>query len=135
MYLSEALNQVGKAYVNGTVEFYNRMENNPWQAAHDRYEGQLVLNQGKPEYFKSMEVAANEFVKDCKNLIKLYEAMNPEQKRLSIPDCFVIGDEARVRMIQALEMNVCGICESSDSVKVTFHPTKGAGIYCRDHAQ
>ena len=131
MQLNEALESVSKIYVPGTIEFYNQMKNDPWQEAHDVFEGQLVIHRGTEDYFNRMSLAGDWFYKTIKGLIEIYSKLNPEQTSfLDIGDALAIGNEDRLRQLEAMRANFCSICESKEDIRVTTHRAKGAGIYC-----
>lgn len=131
MQLSQALETIAKEYPNGCVEFFDALPNNPWQAAHDRLEGAIILHRGGGSYFNLISRACDEFVKEIRKLMALYRATNPEQPSLpSLQDAFVIADEDKVRQIQSLTDCSCRVCGATDNIRAAAHPKHGAALYC-----
>jgi hypothetical protein len=130
MQLSQALEEVSKIYINGTIEFYNGMKPDPWEAAHERYEGQLLLYGGTKDYFDKMAIAAQAFYEECKKLIEKFKVFNDSDKQMTFIDAFAIGNIDRVSVLQSIELNECAKCGVRENVFAGTDEKLGPGIYC-----
>lgn len=132
MTVSEALNRVGMAYVPGVAAHYERMENNPWQKAHDDLERIMLM---KDEAF--LRVGVDRFVSECLRLIQAFEAVSRPSDRMTNQDAFIIGDEDRVRQWQSRKFKHCFKCESKENLTLIHDPkdAKGVLIICNQCKQ
>lgn len=129
MRLSEALDRISKAYLPGVIRFYQRMKDDPWQKAHDRLEGSMLLNKGAKDYFEQIEISSREFCEECLSLIdKAKPFVDLNQTKVSIPDAFWLGED-RLKELEESTKDLCAQCGSDTQVRMTFK-SGHYGIYC-----
>lgn len=99
-----ALNKIGDAYVLGCVAFYEKMEQDPWQQAHDDLDTALLT-----ESQAVLDVAVISFERQCLDLIKAFKATGIQSKRRDLRDALVAGD--RAERIHNTREKRCSKCE------------------------
>lgn len=125
------LEKISKIYVLGAVEFYAKQNPNPWQDAHDKLEGKILLYRYQADYFEKIQPAYRDFFKECKSLLDAYKhVVSATRIEPRIPDCLMVGDENKLNGLYALASNSCKSCETDKNVRATTHPSLGASIFC-----
>lgn len=133
MKLSEALEEVNRFYIPGTVKFFAKMEGDPWQTAHDELEGQLLLNKDHPDFLNQMQPAIRRFVSKLKILTDQYalidRALRPKStaQELGFFSNSIQAAEAK----WSNEFKRCGQCMTGSQIRVC-KPTSDSvpGLYC-----
>lgn len=138
MRASEALEAVNNMYLLGAVEFYSRVPGNPWQQAHDEFEGQIVLFKGDwSERERAVSSAAKQFVAKIESLLTQYRAIfdaqnykpDPVQLSMELGLYSNSRDQEDARMSQHFQ--ACGKCGDKYNLRIIKpKPYDAPGLYC-----
>lgn len=133
MRISEALEKVSSKYIPGAVAFFEKMKPNPWQLAHDRFEGALAFSTAD-NFEEHMTAASEEFVDQCLKLLEMFAMMNGTKKQVpSFVDAFNIGDEQQFMNFHSDALNVCRLCGGGKDVRACINPADMThGLHCID---
>lgn len=126
MSLSETLKNINKHYIPGVSSFYERMANDPWQAAHDKLEGKLLLIGSNPSIISDYETECLKLIESAKAFLDVTQPMLPI-------DALIIGDPDRVSLLSSLSNDSCLSCGSKRNVSLTkpkAHPEGKLALYC-----
>lgn len=114
MKCSEALEKISEAYIPGTAQFYAEQENNPWQAAHDEFETEIVATSSWSE----KEKAGETYYHRCFLLIERYKHQRIRTDGISFLDAFHIGNVDRFDHLDGLRSKHCCKCQSKIGIKI-----------------
>jgi hypothetical protein len=66
--LKQALDEIGKSYVSGCIEFYGRQKPDPWQQELDTLEAMIKIGNAT-----DIKKAIDAFETNCKGLLARYK--------------------------------------------------------------
>jgi len=105
MKFSEALEQIKKAYVPGTVAHYSAQNPDPWQKAHDDMEKILLLKDSS-----LLELGIQRFANQCLSLIEQFKQLGIQPAQLDAADGFHMG-ESKINQYYSRKHKTCVKCE------------------------
>lgn len=117
MKLHQALAEVAKTYIPGVAKFYQGMNPDPWQDAHDQLEAAV-----KSDNEDAVSAASLGFVARCKALIKQFQDNGKATHGISAADAFHLGSEDRLRRRMSLKKKACAYCEGTEALKIKADP-------------
>lgn len=125
MKMTDALEVVSKMYIPGAVAHYDRMKPNPWQKAHDEFEGMILHSSGELR-----EMACSRFIDKIRILLDRYKKNLIDIPDVSPVDAFILGDVDRVKRFQSRKNHCCFVCESTLNISLISNDKAQVAVVC-----
>lgn len=99
--VSESLESVARAYVPGVVQYYSKLDPDPWQRAHDDFQETLAVQD-----FAYRRAAAATFERTCLALIDRFKREGTPARKVGVRDAIELG----TKHLPAAESKVARRC-------------------------
>lgn len=111
MKIGDYLDQVASAYVPGVAAYYQPLNPNPWNRAHDDFQESLK----SPDFDHRLD-AAKAFASRCLELIERFKRDSQPSKGVSVIDAVHMMSEERVMAHQSVKYKECYKCRTKEGL-------------------
>lgn len=119
MTISEALDQVARIYEPGVVKYYERLNPDPWLAAHEELEKFAgVFSEAL------VSPACEKFVNRCTELVTRFKQEGRPSKSVSGADAFAMASRESIDAHLSRKLKRCAKCEVKTGLDI--YPVLGS---------
>jgi len=108
----QAIEEMARIYKPGAIEWWAAQPNDRWQANNDQWE-QCTFDKD-PAFVEASNIL---WLQKQKELLEIYEMVNPQPKVLSPLDAFMLEGSGRTKDLVSKIEKVCYQCESPTDVE------------------
>lgn len=131
--LADVLTEVSRIYLEGTTEFYAKLQPNPWQEAHDQLGSTIErARENQDAYFEEVGKAGQIFIANIRELIERYRPFSTGRVGDGAIRGLYSNSEGHAEAKASLATKTCGGCGTDKEIKIKNHPKHGPGIYCAE---
>jgi hypothetical protein len=123
MTLLDALREVGKFYIPGTVAFFEKFDPDPWLDAHRVLEQAAFL---PDEELQS--AAAESHVARCRELVELYRRQGGKAVGMPSVGDYAFGSPSTIQKAKSRRAKACWKCGTTAGVGLVADPADKAGV-------